>query len=252
MPVPPKPSWTSFDPGTHGTWVVAHRGASMRHRESSPEAFEAAIAEGANAVETDVRRTSDGIFICHHDETLKRTAGIDRAVSELSFDELQHLASDYAVRLTDVLARTRGRCNLLLDLKLRGDADIAALVALLLSHEIGDSVAIGVRSLETHRQIGKLGPRIVQLGLLGSPDLAGTFVASGGRWVRLWEENASAERIASVRSLGVPVLVMVGGPGTDRPVGEISPERARELLVAGANGLMLDDPSVATKAARAS
>ena len=140
-------SWTSFAPAEHGVWVVAHRGASARHRESSPEAFEAAIADGADAVETDVRRSADGVFVCHHDETLKRTAGLDAAVSDVTFDELRQLAPDQAVRLTDVPRRTKGRCNVLLDLKLHGEDEIRSLVDLLKAFKPDDGIAIGVRSL---------------------------------------------------------------------------------------------------------
>ena len=228
---------------------VAHRGASARHRESSPEAFEAAIADGANAVETDVRRTADGVFICHHDETLTRTAGLDVAVSNLTLDELRRAAPDEAVQLTDVLERAQRRCNVLLDLKLNGEEDIRSLLALLKSLKADDGIAIGVRSLHAQAQIRQLCPDLVQLGLLENPDQVPHFVSSGGRWVRLWERDAPSARIEATQALGVPVLVIVGGPGTDRIVGDIDAEGARSLIDRGADGLMLNDPRVATTAA---
>jgi glycerophosphoryl diester phosphodiesterase len=246
----PTASWTSFAAAEHGTWVVAHRGASAQHRENSPEAFEAAFADGANAVETDVRRTADGVFVCHHDETLRRTAGVDVAVSSVTFDELRRLAPNDAVRLTDVLGRAQGRCNVLLDLKLRGDGDIGSLLDLLKSIKADDSIATGVRSLGAQAQIRQLHPDLVQLALLESPDQAPQFVVSGGRWVRLWERDASSARIEAIHALGVPALVMVGGPGTDRIVGDIAAEGARSLIDRGADGLMLNDPRVATRATR--
>jgi glycerophosphoryl diester phosphodiesterase len=46
--------------------VIAHRGASRDAPGNSPAAFEAAIAQGADAVELDVRRTSDGVLVVHH------------------------------------------------------------------------------------------------------------------------------------------------------------------------------------------
>jgi glycerophosphoryl diester phosphodiesterase len=236
------PSWTSFAQAEHGTWVVAHRGASATQRENSPEAFESAIADGANAVETDVRRSADGMFVCHHDETLKRTAGLDIALPSLSFAELQRLAPDYAVPLEDVLERMRGRCNLLLDLKLKREDDINALLQLL---KPDDSIAIGMRSLEAQAQVRQLSPKLVQLGLLDSPDLAPQFTASGGRWVRLWEQDASRARIYAVHALGIPVLIMVGGPGTNRAVGDIDAAVASSLVERGADGLMLNDPRIA-------
>lgn len=50
--------------------VIAHRGASARHRENTVEAFVAAHDLGADGVELDVRRTADGALVVHHDATL--------------------------------------------------------------------------------------------------------------------------------------------------------------------------------------
>lgn len=236
-------NWTSFAPERGARWVVAHRGASSGHCESSPEAFEAAIGLGVDAIETDVRRTADGVFICHHDETLERTAGIDRAVHSLTYAELQQLAP--VLPLTEALERLRGRCNVLLDLKLAGTDDIEALATLLDAHRVDDAIAIGVRSLATQAVLRRLNPNLVQLGLLESPDEAGPFVAAGGRWVRLWEHEASPGRIAAVHAHGVPVLVMVGSRGTRFPVGEIDAAGVAALYRAGADGIMLNEPRLA-------
>ena len=46
--------------------VVAHRGASKTCRENTIEAFEEAKRQGAAMVELDVRRTSDGALVVHH------------------------------------------------------------------------------------------------------------------------------------------------------------------------------------------
>jgi glycerophosphoryl diester phosphodiesterase len=47
--------------------VIAHRGASNAYRENTLEAFRGAAALGADAVESDVRRTADGVPVIHHD-----------------------------------------------------------------------------------------------------------------------------------------------------------------------------------------
>ena len=56
--------------------VIAHRGASGRAAPSAPaentlEAFEAAIALGADMIELDVRRTRDGHLVVFHDARVK-------------------------------------------------------------------------------------------------------------------------------------------------------------------------------------
>ena len=238
-------SWTSFERGTGATWVVAHRGASSQHSENSTAAFEAAIADGASAIETDVRRTADGVFVCHHDETLRRTAGVERAIADLSFAKLRRLAPAAALPLADVLEGLRGRCNLLLDVKLRAEADIAALVEVLGGFGVDDTVAIGVRSLAAQGVVALLHPGLVQLGLLEDPADNAQFVAAGGRWVRLWERDVSAASVEAIQALGAPVLVMVGGNGTGRGVGDIDRDGVAALRRHGVDGLMLNDPSLA-------
>jgi len=46
--------------------VIAHRGASRAERENTVEAFRRAGIMAAQAVELDVRRTSDGVLVVHH------------------------------------------------------------------------------------------------------------------------------------------------------------------------------------------
>lgn len=49
------------------TAVLGHRGASTDHPENTLEAFAAALSQGADGVELDVRLTADGAIIVHHD-----------------------------------------------------------------------------------------------------------------------------------------------------------------------------------------
>ena len=50
--------------------ILAHRGASRAERENTIVAFTRAAAMGADAVELDVRRTSDGALVVHHNPHL--------------------------------------------------------------------------------------------------------------------------------------------------------------------------------------
>jgi len=240
----PALTWTAYTPNAAHPFVVAHRGASMHHRESSPEAFAAAIEIGADAIETDVRRTRDGVFVCHHDDTLERTGGVHRTVADLSFAQFQQLAPDYAVMLTDVLDTLRGRCNLLLDLKLRDEADIAALVDLLGAAGVDEQVAIGTRTLPAARLVRRLAPTLTQLGLIEDPDEAVEFIATGGAWVRLRQPEVTPARIDALHALRTPVLVMVGGTGTRHAFGEIDAADIAALRQLGVDGFMLNDPAI--------
>ena len=100
--------------------ILGHRG---RPTPDTPEntlaSVEAALEEGANGVEVDVRLTADGVAVCCHDASLQRVAGVARGVRSLTRDELT------AVRVTghpvptvaEVMRVVAGRGRLVLDLK---------------------------------------------------------------------------------------------------------------------------------------
>lgn len=50
--------------------VIAHRGSSAAHPDNTWAAFEAALTEGADAIECDVQLTRDDLLIVRHDLTL--------------------------------------------------------------------------------------------------------------------------------------------------------------------------------------
>jgi glycerophosphoryl diester phosphodiesterase len=68
--------------------VIGHRGAAAYAPENTLASFREARRRGANWVETDIMLTADGVPIVMHDESLKRTMGIDRLVAETRRAEL--------------------------------------------------------------------------------------------------------------------------------------------------------------------
>ncbi|MET0998678.1 MAG: glycerophosphodiester phosphodiesterase family protein [Marmoricola sp.] len=71
--------------------VVAHRGASATNAEHTLGAYVAALDEGAEALECDVRLTADGHLVCVHDRDLRRTAHRDGIVSAMELADLEDL-----------------------------------------------------------------------------------------------------------------------------------------------------------------
>ena len=101
--------------------VVAHRGSSALHADNSWAAFEAAAAEGADAIECDVQRTSDGVLVIRHDLFIS-----DRLVAECSATQIDALEPGL-VRLDDLFGwAQRTNIDLLLEIK---DPHITSLVA---------------------------------------------------------------------------------------------------------------------------
>jgi glycerophosphoryl diester phosphodiesterase len=71
--------------------AIAHRGDPHAHTENTLDAFAAAVAAGADMIELDVRRTSDGVAAVVHDPTLERIWNVKRRVGELTMDEVRGL-----------------------------------------------------------------------------------------------------------------------------------------------------------------
>jgi glycerophosphoryl diester phosphodiesterase len=63
--------------------AIAHRGDPVAERENTLPAFAAAVREGADMVELDLRRTRDGGIVVVHDATLARLWGDERKVADL-------------------------------------------------------------------------------------------------------------------------------------------------------------------------
>src|SRR5262245_25766645 len=53
-----------------GPAVIVHRGASAFAPENTLAAYAAALAQGADGCEVDVRRTRDGVLVLFHDDML--------------------------------------------------------------------------------------------------------------------------------------------------------------------------------------
>jgi glycerophosphoryl diester phosphodiesterase len=71
--------------------VVAHRGSSATNAEHTLGAYVAAMDEGAEALECDVRLTADGHLVCVHDRTLRRIAQTEGLVSTTELADLEDL-----------------------------------------------------------------------------------------------------------------------------------------------------------------
>lgn len=71
------------------TSIWAHRGAALKAPENTIAAYELAFADGADGIEIDVQRTSDGVLVVCHDETIDRTSDGKGAIADLSYDQLR-------------------------------------------------------------------------------------------------------------------------------------------------------------------
>ena len=69
--------------------IYAHRGASGEFAEGSQAAYLAAIEQGSDGFECDVRLTKDKQIICYHDKDAKRLSNLDLKIADTNYDQLK-------------------------------------------------------------------------------------------------------------------------------------------------------------------
>ncbi len=71
--------------------VAGHRGSCAHYPENTMESFEAAIREGADMIETDVRLTKDRVLVLMHDDKLDRTTDGSGRMCEHTYASLANV-----------------------------------------------------------------------------------------------------------------------------------------------------------------
>ena len=82
--------------------IYAHRGASFDHPENTRAAFMAAIKDGADGFECDLRLTKDKQVVIWHDANMMRMANHKAAVAHTEYSELKAIYPDLML-LTELL-----------------------------------------------------------------------------------------------------------------------------------------------------
>lgn len=227
--------------------AIAHRGGALLGPENSAEAFARARAAGAEIVETDLRLSADGALVCLHDPDLRRLAGDPRLVAETDLAELR-AALPGLLTLEEAIAAS-APAGLLLDVKLADPAVLPRILEAVAAAGATERVLLGLRVLALIAAARALSPEIAILALVPDPDACEQARALGADWFRFWQGEATAERIAAARALGLRSVVMVGqpreaaGPGYPPfPVGRIDADGIGRLLALAPDAVMLDDP----------
>jgi glycerophosphoryl diester phosphodiesterase len=138
--------------------VIAHRGASSDAPENTPAAFEAAIALGVDAVELDVRRTSDGALVVHHNASRR-----GMPVAMLTYSALVRLSRYEPPLLDTVLDLCAGRVAVDVEIKEPGyEAEVIEKASRRFSRQqllytsFEESVISTVRALDPNAHCGLL------------------------------------------------------------------------------------------------
>ena len=73
-----------------GPKYVAHRGYSQSHLGNTEEAFRAAAEKSFYGIETDIRKTKDGYYVCNHDASVEYADGTSKKISSFNRAELMN------------------------------------------------------------------------------------------------------------------------------------------------------------------
>lgn len=82
--------YSLFD--THDFFVLGHRGFSEKYPENTMESFKACADDPRiDGIELDVHLCKSGEVVVAHDGNLKRVAGIDKYIEDMTWDELKDI-----------------------------------------------------------------------------------------------------------------------------------------------------------------
>jgi len=236
------------------TRVVGHRGAPTKALENTLESFDRAEADGADAVELDVRLTLDGEAVVVHDPEIALD-GRRVPVAQLTMPELAEaeiVRGDFRGRiptLREVLMRYGSSGRFLVELK-HGPSPRPGLLefrvaALLAQLQLFSRAMVLSFSSEMLRRIREIEPRIETCLNFD----ASTYRPTG----RFWPDRprgcdavapnvvlVTARLMAEAREAGLSVHVWTVNDA----------EQARQMTVWGAASVITDDPALVGPAVR--
>jgi glycerophosphoryl diester phosphodiesterase len=235
--------------------LYGHRGAPAHLPENTLEAFERALADGANSLEIDVHPTADGHFMVAHDPDGRRMAGVAEDINTSTLDKVKawnvavgHRRDDLGHHSVPTLAETFEAfpgVPMSIDLKPDEPEAVAPLMEVVARYGAEETTTLASFSTRVVRRMRKL-------GYPGRTTLSKSEVA-----VLRFLPRAAARHYVSGNSAHIPVVhngIRLDGRrfiARCRALGlrvdywvVDDPGEARRLLDLGATGIMSDDPAL--------
>ena len=227
----------------------AHRGASEYFPENTLRSFYAGLEMGADGIETDIQRTKDGVLVLHHDDTLRRTAGVDGCVCDYTYAQLldmdfgafkgERFAGEKIVTLDEFLRHFAAKnLTFALEIKQQGiEADVLACVE---KHGCRDKVIITSFKWEAIEEVRRLDGTI-RIGYLTreiTPEVLGLLESHHMQQICPIIEMATAEGMAL--ALGRGFSVRFWGVGNEALM--------HKAIALGGDGMTVNFPDKLTAA----
>jgi glycerophosphoryl diester phosphodiesterase len=217
--------------------AIAHRGAHKDLPENTLPAILRALELGAQGIEIDVRATSDGVLVLHHDPDLPD----GRAISGLSAREVVAVELSAGIRiasLRDALDAVVGRAILFIETKVPG-VEFALIRAV---RESQAESAVHSFHHETIRNL-KITMPALRAGILSEGDplsVVRAAIAAGADDV--WHPTADidSQLVAECHRLGKQVIAWTAN----------SLDECRRLESLGVDGICTDDLALLAAAPR--
>ncbi len=217
----------------------AHRGASEYCPENTMLSFYTGIYMGANGIETDVRRTRDGVAVLFHDDTLLRMTGEAGGVEDYTYEELCALSAqknglcDKIPTLTDFLDHV-AHMPLTLAIELKADGAEELVADEILRRGIEKNTVVTSFSLDRLSRIRAYAPSIRTGYLAKSVDgeLLSKLLAMGVEELCPRATHVTAERVDAWHRMGLNV----------RAWGVSDEDLMRGVYDAGADGMTVNFP----------
>ena len=227
------------------TKIIAHRGYVAGNVENTISGLVSAANAGADLIEIDIQQTMDGEFVVFHDRTLRRLAGKNGVIANMTLSELKTLTihqngfSDKIASLDDCIEIAKALdVALLIELKVHGQETedvLPKLVEKLRKYKVLDSYYVQSADGQKMTQLKKLVPNL-RVGIvyalnIGPMEENVDFIALEESWVteQLIEElkqhptDLFVWTLNDDRSLQTFIEKNVSGVITDHP------DVAREL-----------------------
>ncbi len=228
-----------MDKGGNNLFVIAHRGGAELFFENTLTAFRKAEELGVDAIECDVHLTRDNHLVVMHDPDLKRVAGIERNVSEMTLQEIREVKLENGEGIP-TLEEAIEAVGISLIVELKSYETLMEIARLL--HERPELKARIIVICFDHRAILKLNERFPGLNtsaLLGGFPVDPASVATSCRTdtLALYYEGLDRNYVESCHSAGVKVSVWT--PNTEAEI--------RRLVDIGVDAIASDRPDIVLK-----
>ena len=225
------------------TKITAHRGGALKAPENTISALSYTIECGAEYAEIDVQETKDGELILLHDNSYKRTAGVNKKVWEMDYAQVAKLDAGASFHerfrgekiptLDDVLNFCSGSLDLNIEIKYNGkNKGIVNKVARTIrEHDFAQHCVVTSMNYQFLRQLKKIAPEI-RTGYIMTMAYGSISDAEAADFFSVKYTYITEDFVREAHSLGKEVHAWTVNYRGD----------AKRMLDMGVDNLITDDP----------